>query len=487
LNAAVALTQGQIIAGNYRLEHLLGEGGMGSVWAASHVKSEKRFAVKFLKPELAMRAEIIHRFVREARAVTAVRHPNVVAVHEVSQLEDGTPFMVMDYLSGETLGQKLERERRLSAETTAGVLLPAIAAVGMAHSLGIVHRDLKPDNLFVTTEEGASRVKVLDFGIAKLTATEGEAAATGALTKTGSVLGTPFYMSPEQAFGEKDVDHRSDIWTFGIILYECLTGRRPTHADNVGQVFKAIMTGTFPLPSTIVSSVPPELDALVMKMLTRDREQRPQGLDEVRTVLEKFGTAGSIIPPPKTLVPEEGDATDLGSAKTQLSDSAILAGADTAVPSERARTLSAVGISSVRHPEAAPPPARSWTPLVAAALVICAVGGGALFVRSKNAPAASPSPTSSLPSEVAQATGVATSSAPSASTTQAVATPSASASLAMPSASASQRITKAGAAPASSASSRKSTDAVPSHAAAPSAAPSGTVRGAGGIVENPSF
>jgi serine/threonine protein kinase len=245
-----------------------------------------------LKPERAADPALRQRFIREARAVCAVQHPNIVEIHDVLQTEDGSPVMVMDLLHGESLGQRLDRETRLPPGEVARLMLPVVSAVGTAHAAGVVHRDLKPDNIFLAEEgDGAISVKVLDFGIAKVLATDTDAEATGGLTGTGAMLGTPYYMAPEQIFGERDIDHRADIWALGVILYECLSGRRPTQAENIGQILKIITTdGIAPL-DLVAPDVPADLARLVRRMLMRDRAARPQSLTEVQAALKRFTDA----------------------------------------------------------------------------------------------------------------------------------------------------------------------------------------------------
>src|SRR5882724_5232926 len=184
---------GMVVAKRYRLDRLLGEGGMGVVWAATHTVTRRSVAMKFLRGETrGMSQDLRQRFLREARAASAVRHPNVVTITDVFELDDETPVMVMDLLVGETLGQKLARETKLTLEQTAAILLPVVSAVGTAHALGIIHRDLKPDNIFIVegTPPGGA-VRVLDFGIAKVIELEGEGESTGLITDTGAILGTP--------------------------------------------------------------------------------------------------------------------------------------------------------------------------------------------------------------------------------------------------------------------------------------------------------
>jgi serine/threonine-protein kinase len=196
--------------------------------------------------------------------------------------------MVMDLLVGETFAARLAREGALPLPEVARIMVDVCSALGCAHALGIVHRDLKPENIFLArSPTGATEVKVLDFGIAKLTAADGDAAQTGTTTATGAVLGTPYYMAPEQLFGEKDVDHRADIWALGIILYEALAGVRPTQGANMGQVYKLVTTG-IPLISERTAHLPTTVVNLVSRMLARDKALRPDGVREVLATLSEY-------------------------------------------------------------------------------------------------------------------------------------------------------------------------------------------------------
>jgi serine/threonine-protein kinase len=290
------LSPGVFVAARYRLDQRLGEGGMGEVWAATHAITRRRVAMKFLKGSASLRPEMRQRFLREARAISMVRHPSVVEVLDVFEVEGGVPVMVMDLLIGETLGAKLARDKVLPVTDVAGLLLPVVEAVEAAHAMGIVHRDLKPDNIFLTKGEGAA-VKVLDFGIAKLTATEGDAAETGSLTGPGSVVGTPWYMAPEQCYGEKNIDQRADIWALGVILYECLAGRRPVEGSHVGQLVKRMLADSITPIEARVPGLAPELAGLIGRMLSREREERPADLAEVRKVLAGLAGRGTSEPP----------------------------------------------------------------------------------------------------------------------------------------------------------------------------------------------
>jgi serine/threonine protein kinase len=284
-----ALAEGSLIAGRYRLEHPLGEGGMGTVWAATHTVTRRSVAMKFLKDSMRHRKDLRERFLREAAAASALKHPNVVEIIDVFDFAEGCPVMVMELLRGETLGAKLLRDERLSMEETAALLLPVVSAVGAAHALGIVHRDLKPDNLFLLEGGGEPSVKVLDFGIAKLSAERYlQEGPSPLLTESGSMLGTPCYMAPEQASGENPVDHRADIWSLGVILYECLSGVRPIEGENLPQVVARLMSaGIMPL-ERIAPELPAEVTGLVKNMLSREVARRPASLQEVSRTLGHF-------------------------------------------------------------------------------------------------------------------------------------------------------------------------------------------------------
>jgi serine/threonine protein kinase len=230
-----------------------------------------------------------------------VDHPNVVSVVDVFELDDETPVIVMELLIGETLRQRLIRAGRLPLGQAAAVTLQVASAVDRAHALGIVHRDLKPENIFLVRAGAGDAVKVLDFGIAKLLGREGEEKESDSLTGTGTMLGTPAYMAPEQVLGEKDIDHRADIWALGVILYECLAGVRPVRGSGLGQVATTLATeGVAPL-AKVQPDLPREMTELVMHMLERQRDRRPQTLQSVQEVLSRFAvelefTATAISP-----------------------------------------------------------------------------------------------------------------------------------------------------------------------------------------------
>ncbi|WP_104986918.1 serine/threonine-protein kinase [Sorangium cellulosum] len=314
------LVQGALVGSRYRVERQLAEGGMGVIWAATHLATGERVALKMIRPGAPEDASTRRRLFREARAAAAVEHPNVPTIRGVVELDNGTPILVMDLLEGESLRDKLLREGRIPLAELSRILLPVVSAVGTAHALGIVHRDLKPDNIFLLAPDAAgpeqredARVRVLDFGIAKLTAAYGEPGWTSGRTETGELLGTPYYMSPEQILGEHDVDHRTDVWSLGVILYECITSVRPTEAESMGKVLKRILTGSIQPIRELAPALPADVAGMIDHMLSPDRAQRPADLREVGGVLGRYAAAAfrPFGPPAEPRAPES-DALDLG-------------------------------------------------------------------------------------------------------------------------------------------------------------------------------
>jgi serine/threonine-protein kinase len=262
---------GEIIGGKYRVVRFLAAGGMGVVYEAQHTVVKRRFAVKFLRPELTERRESLARFQREAQTAGALESENLTAAVDFGIAGDGSPYIVMEYLVGESVEALLDRDGRLPLERATDLVQQACRGIQAAHAAGIVHRDLKPQNLFLCRrEDGTDLLKVLDFGIAKLEAADRNNAAT----ETGAVLGTPAYMSPEQARGEKSIDHRADVYALGAILYELLSGRKPHPGDSHNAILHHIATQ----PAVPLDSVEPELPAPLVLAIGRtlfpDPEER---------------------------------------------------------------------------------------------------------------------------------------------------------------------------------------------------------------------
>lgn len=273
---------GELLGGKYRLERVLARGRSAVVWEASHVVTGRTLAVKLFVDPVANLPRARERMLLEARVSSLAPHPNLLPIDDVLELGDGRAALVMERLVGESLRARIERQRFSIAEL--GPLFgPALEALERAHAAGLVHRDLKPDNLFVSA--APERLVVLDFGIAKFA---GETALD--LTSTGVSMGTPFYMAPEQLFGDDDVDSRADVWALGVVLFEALTGRRPTEANNLGQLLKLVSSRSIPRLEAAEIEEHAAVAALVNRMLDVRKENRP-GLDEVRRVL-----AGENVP-----------------------------------------------------------------------------------------------------------------------------------------------------------------------------------------------
>jgi serine/threonine protein kinase len=286
---ALPIAIGDVLAGKYRVDRVLGVGGMGVVVAATHLQLDQRVALKFMLPEALAQTTLVERFAREARAAARLRSDNVARVLDVGTLESGSPYMVMEYLDGNDLATVIEQHGRMPIEMAVDCVLQACDAIAEAHSVGIVHRDLKPRNLFLTTRnDGSPLVKVLDFGISKH-AVPGDMS----LTRSTEVIGSPNYMSPEQLKSAREVDARSDIWALGVILYELLTGQVPFVAESVAQLV-ALVLMDMPRPiESLRADVPAELKRAIARCLEKDPALRFASIAEFALALEPFAAPGA--------------------------------------------------------------------------------------------------------------------------------------------------------------------------------------------------
>lgn len=266
----------ELLAGKYRLTRLLGKGGMGAVWEGVHATLGTRVAVKFIDAQYASSQDVRQRFVNEAKAAARLRSKHVVQVYDQGLLDDGRPYIVMEFLAGEPLDQRLDRLGRLPAAETALILLQVGRALAKAHAAGIVHRDLKPENIFLVwdEEDHTDVAKVVDFGIAKFTQSGPGTASSS--TRTGAVLGTPHFMSPEQARGLRSIDHRTDLWALGVIAYRCIVGKLPFQGEAVGDLLVKICTTDPSPPSHEAEDAVAGFDEWTQRALARDPEARFQ-------------------------------------------------------------------------------------------------------------------------------------------------------------------------------------------------------------------
>jgi len=292
--AEPATLVGQTIGGRYRIERLLGEGGMGAVYEAEHTLMHKRVAVKVLHAEMSLMSEVVTRFEREAMAAAHIEHPNVATATDFGKLDDGSFFLVLEFVEGQSLREAI-RKGPFVASRAVRVARQIASALSRAHGLGIVHRDLKPENVMLVARDGDEDfVKVLDFGIAKVPVGDiapKSAAGDKALTQVGMIYGTPEYMPPEQALGQ-DVDRRADLYSLGVILYEMLASKRPFDDESKVKLLGMHITAPVPpLPAEL--QVPADLEALIVKLLAKDPKDR---LQEAREAIEAFDLL--VTPPP---------------------------------------------------------------------------------------------------------------------------------------------------------------------------------------------
>jgi serine/threonine-protein kinase len=315
-----------LVAGKYELLRLIGRGGMGSVWEGRHATLATRVAIKFVDPEYVDSPDARARFVTEARAAATIRSKYAIQIYDHGVADDGRPYMVMELLAGEPLDRRLERLGRLSLRETARWLGQVCRALQRAHDAGIIHRDLKPENIFLvrSPDDDEEIAKVLDFGIAKFKGPPGEGGVTSS-TKTGAVLGTPFYMSPEQARGLRNIDHRTDLWSLGVIAYKCVTGVLPFDGEGIGDLLVKICTAALPVPSLTMPGLTPAFDAWFARALERDPDRRfgssielsealaaAAGLTQPRPDVYSSDPAVVALPPPSDdpdLPPHPGSGT----------------------------------------------------------------------------------------------------------------------------------------------------------------------------------
>jgi serine/threonine-protein kinase len=322
------LAPGTMLDDKYRVDELIAFGGMGGVYVGTHIKLRKRVAIKVLNPALSS-AQMIERFHREAITASQIGHEGIAQVTDLGKSVTGEPFIVMEYLEGESLAARLKASGPLPIDVACELGCAILSPLAAAHHAGIVHRDLKPDNVFLVRQSRSEMVKLLDFGISRATGLETEFR----LTTTGLVLGTPYYMSPEQARGDTDITPAADIYAFGVILYEMLVGAVPIRGDNYNQLMYRVMTGEYARPRQRRPEIPGPLEELIVQAMALEPTHRPPSASAIEPFLASFCRpsfrdramdAGSGLLPRMTPMPTpHGMPPATGTAGTALADSTV--------------------------------------------------------------------------------------------------------------------------------------------------------------------
>ena len=393
--------KGRVVAERFRLEEELGVGGMGSVWRAHHLTLDIPCALKFIRDDK-VSDRTMTRFRHEARSAAKLRSPNVVQMLDYG-IWEGSHYIAMELMEGETLRERLEREKRLSTGKTFNIIRDVARALSRAGELSIVHRDLKPDNLFIVQDGDREIVKVLDFGVAKVPVTD----VAQQQTRTGALVGTPYYMSPEQAQGDRAIDARSDLWSLAVITFACVTGRLPFQSTGLGSLLKEIMLAPMPVPSEVAPDLPAEFDRWWAKATQRDPEERFQSADELIKGLE-LALMGKLNT--DTTVPDGTKGPD--GTEQRVSHAASVISGEVAAPTlpYQESTHAPLSTSSA----VAPPPLKSSsaaTRVAAGLALLVLVGGAGLYASgvfsadtsSDVAPASSTPTASAVTSEAPQA------------------------------------------------------------------------------------
>ena len=279
---------GSLINGKYLIEEIIGEGGVGVVVAAQNVELSERVALKFLKPEMLERTEIVGRFMHEAKAACSIKSEHSATVYDVGRTPAGVPFLVMEFLEGKDLATIIEEGRQLDVREVAEYGMQVCDALAAAHAKGVVHRDIKPENLFLTTRNGMRSLKVLDFGISKTALTGSVLSSVLPLVKTQALMGTPFYMSPEQVRTPDRIDSRTDIWSLGIVMFEALAGRLPLHAESITELCAEILESPLDSLTQYRQDLPEGFVDVVEKCLEKDVKRRFQNVAEIALALMPF-------------------------------------------------------------------------------------------------------------------------------------------------------------------------------------------------------
>jgi eukaryotic-like serine/threonine-protein kinase len=393
----MSLEPGELIEGKYRIVSLIGEGGMGAVYQGENVRIRRRVAIKVLHMAFTGNAEVTQRFEREAQAAGRIGNDHILEVLDMGSLPNGDHFMVMEYLEGETLSQRIKGAGRLTPQALAPLGKQMLEGLSAAHAAGIIHRDLKPDNVFILKEKAGKRdfVKIIDFGISKFQPLSGDGMK---MTRTGAVMGTPYYMSPEQASGSTDADARSDVYSVAVMFYEAVTGRVPFDASTFNQLMFKIVLSDSPPPQSIVPDLDPAFCSLILKGMCRDVRYRFQSAAEFSQALDAWMQTGrgvSLPPPAENANVLPGQTAPV--AALPVAPVVVNAAAATSQPGVMGGGTA--GSWATSHADVVVPMKKSKGGLIAAAAVaaLMVLGGGAIAAMKFSGDDAAPTAATSDP------------------------------------------------------------------------------------------